>query len=473
MNVKALEIYLGREQRVGVLFQYPVAADTVITRFVADEAFIQMKNAPALSISYLANSPEEQSLFWRDVQATVFNGQFSAQSGWLLPAFFQNLLPEGVFRDHVAQLRGCDPNDHFELLAACGKDLPGRVMALPVELSRSDLARYVTQGQDALEMSVTADAMEEGVSLSGVQPKVGVLKQGERYVARTKDHDTSVIAKLPVVGQPLLPEVEELSLRLAAAAGVNVCEARLEPLSKLAMQHGYDLGDAHSATQFLAVSRYDRTAQGRVHCEDFAQVLSAMPQDKYGNTPQGQKRSYVDVAAVLLAFPSLGEPAVHELLRRLVVNEMLGNPDMHLKNMGLISRDASTPEFAPAYDIVAYAAFNKNQGHALLLLPSSIAPVESKANQRNDATNMALPRQKQSLSPLTVRIFCSELGLPEKPAATVIKNAVTQAFKAWPSMIESSGLTAMQKKRLTAHFLSHPMVAALARRAERKAATAK
>ncbi len=75
---------------------------------------------------------------------------------------------------------------------------------------------FVTQGQDALEMSVTADPLEEGVSLSGVQPKLGVIRDGERYVGRTKDHDTHIIAKLPVVGQPLLPEVEALELAAGA-----------------------------------------------------------------------------------------------------------------------------------------------------------------------------------------------------------------------------------------------------------------
>jgi serine/threonine-protein kinase HipA len=64
------------------------------------------------------------------------------------------------------------------------------------------MARYVTRNQDPLEMSVTAAPIEEGVSLSGVQPELGVTKQDDRYVGRTKDHDTHIIAKLPVVGQP-------------------------------------------------------------------------------------------------------------------------------------------------------------------------------------------------------------------------------------------------------------------------------
>jgi serine/threonine-protein kinase HipA len=301
-------------------------------------------------------------------------------------------------------------------------------------------------------MSVTADPLEDGVSLSGVQPKVGAILDGDRYVARTRDHDTHIIAKLPVVAQPLLPEVEDLSLRLAAAAGVEVCEAWLEPLSKLAVLHGYDLGESDPQTRFLAVRRFDRSPAGRIHNEDFAQVLGVMPEDKYGGTPGDAARSYLDVAAVLLGFDSLGEAAVHELLRRLVVNEMLGNPDMHLKNMGLVYPDGVAPRFAPAYDVVAYAAYSRHQGHALALLPAALASTGGRLRQ-------------QQLSPAVVRAFCGALRIPEKPAAAAIREAVRAAFRRWPDLVQAAPLTAAQKSRLLAHFHAHPMVQSVAKRA--------
>jgi len=424
-----------------------------------------------VSAAYLANSPEDQAAFWADVRSEPLNGRYSAQNGWLLPAFFQNLLPEGVFRDHVARVRGCSPKDHFEMLAACGGDLPGNVYARPVELSRDELTHYVTQNQDALEMTVTADPMEQGVSLSGVQPKLGVIKQGERYVGRTREHDTHIIAKLPVVGQPLLPELEALSLQLAQVAGVTVCDAYLEPLANLAAEHGYDLGDADARTQFLAVVRYDRQPGRRIHCEDFAQVLGAMPEQKY------QAASYLDVAAVLMAFPTLGEPAVHELLRRMVVNEMLGNPDMHLKNLGLIYPDGKTPQFAPAYDIVAYSAYHPCQGHALRIMPEGMEPRRAaRPRQAAAARQAALASAPQvgdrvggaqfdapaitkpALSPAMVRAFCAHLGIPEKPAAKAIGDCVKAAHAQWPALIEQAALTDRQRRNLLAHFQAHPMV---------------
>src|SRR5690554_5216177 len=129
MNVKALEIRIGAV-RAGVLFQYAPEGAPTVNRYVADQRFMERADAPTLSLSYLAATPEDQALLWRDYRAPRFNGQLSKdQRSWLLPAFFQNLLPEGVFRDHIAQLRHCARDDHFELLAACGKDLPGNVSA--------------------------------------------------------------------------------------------------------------------------------------------------------------------------------------------------------------------------------------------------------------------------------------------------------------------------------------------------------
>lgn len=448
MNLRALAIMLGA-RRVGVLFQYAMPGAEAVTRFVAESGYARDAAAPVLSAAYVADTVDEQAAFWADVRAEPLNGRHSAHNGWLLPAFFQNLLPEGVFRDHVARLRGCDPKDHFEMLAACGADLPGNVYARPVELSRDELAVYVTQNQDALEMTVTADPMDDGVSLSGVQPKVGVIAAGGRYVGRTKDHDTHIIAKLPVVGQPLLPELEALSLSLARAAGVTVCEARLEPLRKLQVEHGYDLGDAGEDTHFLAVIRYDRQAGTRVHCEDFAQILGAMPEEKYSAA------SYLDVAAAMLAFPSLGEDAVHELLRRIAVNEMLGNPDMHLKNLGVIYPDGRDPRLAPAYDVVAYSAYQPCAGHALRIVPAGREPRGAQSGAG----------RKPSLTPAMLRVFCAELGIPEKPASRVVRECAKAAWQSWPGMIESATLTPRQRANLHAHFMAQPMVQSLARRA--------
>ena len=447
MSIKALGIFLPQGRRIGVLFQYDLGTGAVTTRFVADAPFAQDPQAPLLGQMFVAQSPDEQAALWANVTATLMNGRRSSNGDWQLPAFFQNLLPEGVFRDHIAQLRKCAPTDHFEMLAACGKDLPGALYALPVTLSEAEKSRLVTQNQDAVEVAIVQQPLEQGLSLSGVQPKVGVRLEDGRYVARTKTQDAHIIAKLPVAARQGLPEVEELSLRLAQAAGVRVCRAHLAALRLLGVEHGYDLGDAQLKTLFLAVERFDRSASGRIHCEDFAQVLGVMPQDKYGKE---EGLTYLSVATVLLNIPELGEPAVHELLRRLVVNEMLGNPDMHLKNLGLRYPDGRMAEFSPAYDVVAYACYQGVHGHALRLVP-----------ERKDAP---WTQGQQQLSPALLRDFCEQLNIVERPAAAVVRDAVARAAKSWPELIEQSRLSKAQKRRLSAHFEAHPLVQSLQRR---------
>ncbi len=431
MNIKILEISLGT-QRFGKLFQY---AD--LSRFVAEPALVASPPPQVLSLSMLASDPAGQSGLWSDVKNPLFNAQ-----GGRLPTFFQNLLPEGVLRTHIAQLRGCRDDDHFELLAACGGDLPGAVSARPVAVDRATLQRLVTQDQDALEMSVVEIPLTQGISVSGVQPKLGLRRQGGRYVARTRaGASTRVIAKLPVVGQPHMPRLEKLSLDMAAAAGVEVCHAELAPLSAIHAEHSYALPEE---SDFLAVTRFDREGARRIHFEDFAQILAIDPQNKYS-------ASYLEMALAMQAFPSLGESAVLELLRRLVVNDLLGNPDAHLKNFGLLYPDGIAPRLAPAYDIVAYAALQGVEGHALPLMPPT-------AGAARPARRAAL------LTPATVRAFCAAAALHEPVVRKLIADTARRARERWPAMIDASALPAAWQKRLQQRLQAHPFLQGLARR---------
>ena len=45
---------------------------------------------------------------------------------------------------------------------------------------------------DALEMTVIEAPVAGATSLSGIQPKLGLVEQGGRYVARTRDSRSSV-----------------------------------------------------------------------------------------------------------------------------------------------------------------------------------------------------------------------------------------------------------------------------------------
>jgi serine/threonine-protein kinase HipA len=424
MRISVLEILIG-DLRVGHLFRY---GD--IIRFAVDEAYANDAQAPLLSLSMLAGDPAQQRAFFLDSLNPVLNSLGEGK----LPAFFQNLLPEGVLRDHIVAERNCDPNDHFEILAACGGDLPGNVYALPARDGHLT-AQLVTQNNESMEVSVVDDPLEDGVSISGMQPKIALLKKGGRFVVARNLDSGHVIGKLPTSQFDLLPQVEELSLRLATAAGVNACTATLQPLELIDANHWYDLGDAD---KFLAVERFDRDRPGRLHAEDFAQILSVDSARKYtGGT-------YADIASVMLAVDGLGMPAVRELLRRIAVSELVGNYDFHLKNIGVLHFPGRRIELSPAYDIVAYSVYMGGRGHAL-------------------AFSVGM-KKHQILDPASLRGFCDALGLSEPALRAIISDVCARVLEHWPEMIEASELRPEQKKRLVEFIKSRPVLQSFLRR---------
>lgn len=436
MQYRALDVFLGPDkQRVGLLFQYG-SGPTATTRLIPDERFWRDDHAPVLSQSGLVTDPARRAAFVAEhARQPFFNGM-----GEKLPVFFHNLLPEGPLRQHLEQIGKLDKGDDFGLLSLCGTDLPGAVYVEPAPLDHISVASVVTQHNDALEPTVTPLPLPAATSLSGVQPKLSLVEKKGRYVARTKDsRGVHIIAKLPTVEFPLLPQVEELSMRLAAKAGVNVAMVQLIPLEHIQAEQPFVLGDGR---MFLAVQRFDRTPTQHVHCEDFAQILGVPPEQKYTH-PHAH---YANLFNVMMSMPELGIDAALEMLRRIVVNDLLGNFDGHLKNFGLLYKDGRTPELSPAYDVVAYAAYFKGKGHGLRFGTSS-------------------PKQAR-LTPMVVRQLCKDVpGLQEPKVNAVIRETVRLAYDNWPQMIQASTLLDEQKARLMAYFESTPAVASLIKRA--------
>lgn len=309
------------------------------------------------------------------------------------------------------------------------------------------VANVVTQKNNALEPTVTPVPLPEATSLSGVQPKLSLVQSGGRYVARTKDaHGVHIIAKLPTVEYPFLPQVEELSMRMAAVAGVNVCEAELAALENIEADQPFVIGQGR---QFMAVRRFDRAGTRHIHCEDFAQILGVAPQEKYGH----KLASYATMLSVLVNTPGLGLEAALEMIRRITVNDMLGNFDGHLKNYGVVYRDGKTPELSPAYDVVAYSAYLSGRGHALSFAPQG-------------------PKQAR-VTLHVIRQLCNAVpGLLEPKVNAVIRETVRKAYDAWPDMIEASSLLAEQKTRLLLHFHATPAIESLSKRAAKSAGAA-
>jgi HipA-like C-terminal domain len=151
-----------------------------------------------------------------------------------------------------------------------------------------------------------------------------------------------------------VPENEYSMMTLAAQIGMDVPELQLIELDSIA---GLPAGIGNLKGLAFAVKRFDRTPEGPVHMEDFAQVFRVCPEDKY------QKASYRNIAEVIAA--ETGNEGVAEFIRRLVFNTLIGNADMHLKNWSLIYPDRRTAALSPAYDFVSTIHYIPDEKAAL------------------------------------------------------------------------------------------------------------
>ncbi len=311
--------------------------------FQFDPGYAARSGRPTLSQSFLDERGD-----------IVYSGPATVSGE--LPPFFSNLLPEGRLRTYLADMAGVRETREFELLGLVGRDLPGAV-------------EVAHEGRDADDYRTPPHGRSAGMvgspnvlrfSLAGVQLKFSAVEEaagGLTVPARGIGGDW--ILKLPSVQYDGVPENEYSVMLLAAVVGIEIPETRLVPMDRIAGLPPAVVDGRLAGAKALAVKRYDRTPGGRIHAEDFAQVLGQRPAGKYDGY------TYADLARLLATF--CGERAVDEFARRLMYAALVGNGDMHTKNWSLIYRDRRSPELSPAYDLLCTAAYISEDGPALRL----------------------------------------------------------------------------------------------------------
>ncbi|MDO4243636.1 MAG: HipA domain-containing protein [Actinomyces sp.] len=272
-----------------------------------------------------------------------------------VPAWFSNLLPEGRLRDLIAREQGVSTYREMDLLERIGRDLPGAVSVAVDPDQRVD-ARFDDAVPSLRREPVTA-AGPRRASLAGMALKFSMSRDGDRLVIPAHDEDGDWILKTPDQAYPGLPANELAVMNLARRVGIEVPEARLWDRDSVE-----DLGPgswpSEEATAY-AVRRFDRSPAGRVHIEDFAQVLGhhGAGEGKYGSSVE---------TFIGLAYRGRDHDSLQEAVRRTVFNLLVGNGDAHLKNWSLIYPDGRRARLSPAYDLVCTAAY---PNHAELGLP--------------------------------------------------------------------------------------------------------
>lgn len=256
----------------------------------------------------------------------------------MLPPFFSNLLPEGALRRYIAERAGVNEKREFFLLWMLGQDLPGALSVVP-----ADGEALPPQVEEEIGPEERQNMLR--FSLAGVQLKFSALKTDAKKGGLTipvEGVGGSWIVKLPSHQYPGVPENEYSMMTIAKSIGMDVPDLQLLDVKAI---EGLPEGIGEFKGQALAIKRFDRSPDGPIHIEDFAQVFGVPPDDKY-------KHANYKVIAKVLGIES-GEADVAEFIRRLVFSTLIGNTDMHLKNWSLIYSDKRTPALSPAYDLLS------------------------------------------------------------------------------------------------------------------------
>ena len=374
--------------------------------FAFDDSYIDLGSGrPVLSLSF--NTPGDEEATERKLREIY-------PSRMKLPPFFSNLLPEGVLREYMVKRLKIHHDHEFDLLIALGASLPGAVRALPADELPQAAIHY--------RPGTTHAAPEETpikFSLGGSQLKFSMIERGGRFTLA--DGDDEWIVKPPHPTHPNVPANEYTMMRLAAAAGIQTPEVKLVKLGDIDLAGLIGLSIPQRETWAYAIKRYDRTANGRVHVEDFAQVFNVHADQEYKAT------NYDTIGRLIFdLFPNRFEQLA-EFLRRLVVNILIGNGDAHLKNWSVIYQDKVTPQLAPAYDLVSTIHYVANDSLAL---------------------NLGGEKRFESLNEEHFDRLARRMEAPPKFVLDIVKETVTTARKEWPGIIREVGLPESLRDRL-------------------------
>ena len=268
-------------------------------------------------------------------------------------AWLDGLMPEGRIREHMAIDAGVDPDDPVAFFRAYGGDTVGAlVFVAPGAEPAADRrpgTRLDDAGVAALLRESIARAGGQGraqrltSSLPGMEPKIGLVHDGEGWSRASDEQPTTHILKVARdPGSPTadLVDTEAAAIDLARRVGLTTVDARVETFDDV---------------RCIVVSRYDRVpdpgapgGQRRVHQEDAAQALGINTRDPERKFQHGRTLpSLAHIARVLRDDGARPDP----LLALTVLNLAVGNTDAHAKNISMLRRQDGTVALAPAYDV--------------------------------------------------------------------------------------------------------------------------
>lgn len=351
-----------------------------------------------------------QEGYWEDPHHPVLGLRFEdnptarVRAALRLPAWFSNLLPEGVLRQWVARDTGVNEQREMRLLARLGNSLPGAVTVVPVASGEVDPS-WQPQEVVATSPAPSVDGRFR-FSLAGVALKFSLLQVGQRLTMPAEGREGDWIVKMPDAVYAAVPSNEFAMMNLAQRCGIDVPEVQLVDRDELP-----DLPDAawpRDQRTAYAIRRFDRDGDHRIHIEDLAQVRGFYPEQKYDGAFE---------TAAALVWRHHDDNSYLEFVRRLFLSFAIGNGDMHLKNISLIYRNPRRPVISPAYDLVSTAPYFDRDPEDLGL-------------------KLGRSRRFEDVSPQSFELLAKRIGASPDAARTAIAEVASRLPDAWHGVVD-------------------------------------
>ena len=218
--------------------------------------------------------------------------------------------------------------DQIDFHPLCSKQFFGLETPPTLSLSKEELLEMAKQ---ITELSVT---------IPGVQPKLSLNLQSDPNDPK-KSRLTIVglwgqyILKPQSESYPSLPENEDLTMHLAELAGIKTVSHSL--LRTTSGQLNY------------VNKRFDRVKGKKIPMEDFCQLMEvpSSGRSKYDNGTMEQ------VGKTITRYSSAPGIDLITYFDISVFSFLIGNSDLHLKNLSMIKNDDNQYRLSPAYDLIS------------------------------------------------------------------------------------------------------------------------
>ena len=188
-------------------------------------------------------------------------------------------------------------------------------------------------------LELARESVNQGLTVPGVQKKISLhLTAGVNPRLTLVNYPTGFILKPQTAEYGNLPECEFLAMQMAEAVGIKTVPYALIRL------HGQENNLAYITRR---IDRIGNKNPAMLAMEDFCQLDGRLAQDKY-------RGSYERCAKIIQRYSDRPGIDLTDFYYRLLISFVIGNSDLHLKNLSLIETDPGSRKYvlSPTYDFL-------------------------------------------------------------------------------------------------------------------------